>query len=194
MKILWKGTLTKENYFPIGEPVPKRPQPHTAIAVGLPRLRLALPNQRSQRFISVRLVFPLPPIIVTASGYLEKLTHDRYRPCICFNRLILYGWPYRLPAARRKECNNSFSILIRLFSYLYSCKLSAAFRPCVVRGACRLRSFELLSGRNNKSNGVLWQDAVAFLWIRVSTPRPPPAHRSRCGCRDPTAAGSRRRL
>ena len=70
-------------------------------------------------------------IIVSASGYLKEAAHNGYRIFLSVpvDHCVFCPWPHFLPIERRKSRNNSFSILSRLFSYLYSASVFAGFRP-----------------------------------------------------------------
>ena len=48
---------------------------------------------------------------------------------LAFSYFLCHLWLHFLSVIERKSRNNSFSIFIRLFSYLFSCSVSAGLRP-----------------------------------------------------------------
>ena len=92
---------------------------------------LLFPKQSSQRRVLLGPIHSLHIIIITAPGYPKECAHDGYRICalMTINYLILDLRPHFLPMSVIKSRSSTFSIFRRLFSYLYSCRVLAGFRP-----------------------------------------------------------------
>ena len=108
-----------------------KPQMHAPITVGLVTPLLLCPELLCQRSIRSRLTKSLYIIVVAASGHTKEPAHNRDLVLcpVTADNLILKLRPHILSVSERKSRNNSFSILSRLFSYLYSCNVLAGLRP-----------------------------------------------------------------
>ena len=108
-----------------------QPQVHPTVAIGLAASILLLTKHVCQRGILFGLSLSLYIVVVAASRYFKDLTHGSYRVflSVSIDNFVLILWPHILPVSKRKSRNSSFSIFSRLFSYLYSCKVLAGFRP-----------------------------------------------------------------
>ena len=104
---------------------------HPAVAIGLVAMLLLFPKQSSQRRVLLGPIHSFHIIIITAPGYPKECAHDGYRICalMTINYLILDLRPHFLPMSVIKSRSSTFSIFRRLFSYLYSCRVLAGFRP-----------------------------------------------------------------
>ena len=99
---------------------------------------LLFPKQSSQRRVLLGPIHSFHIIIITAPGYPKECAHDGYRICVLMtiNYLILDLRPHFLPMSAIKSRSSTFSIFRRLFSYLYSCKVLAGFRPLWLGMTC----------------------------------------------------------
>ena len=99
---------------------------------------LLFPKQSGQRRVLLGPIHSLHIVIITAPGYPKECAHDGYRICalMTINYLILDLRPHFLPMSVIKSRNSTFSIFRRLFSYLYSCKVLAGFRPLCLGMTC----------------------------------------------------------
>ena len=108
-------------------------QPHPPIAIRAETVLSLFCDDFCKNSVFLRSVQTMDEIIVSTSGYLKEATHNGYR--IFVSVTVDYGifcsWPHFLPVECRKSRNNSFSILSRLFSYLYSASVFAGLRPRV---------------------------------------------------------------
>ena len=106
-------------------------QPHPAVAIRTKAALSLFHDDFCKGRVFLRPVQTMDEIIVSASGYLKKATHNGYR--IFISVPVDYGifcpWPHFLPVERRKSRNSSFSNFSRLFSYLYSASIFAGLRP-----------------------------------------------------------------
>ena len=95
---------------------------HSSVSIGAPAFLLLSTYCLRQICIPVRLAQAMNERVVSASGNAEKLTHDGHRVLLpmTIDNSILYRRPHILSVHCRKSRSNSFSILSRLFSYLYS--------------------------------------------------------------------------
>src|SRR5699024_2097098 len=96
-------------------------------------VRLVLAKHGYHKGILLRLPFPFDIVIIAAPGKPKDLTHNSYRIfcLVTVDNLISILRPHILSVSERKSRSSSFSILSRLFSYLYSCNVFAGFRPRV---------------------------------------------------------------
>ena len=99
---------------------------------------LLFPKQSSQRRVLLGPIHSFHIIIITAPGYPKECAHDGYRICalMTINYLILDLRPHFLPMSVIKSRSSTFSIFRRLFSYLYSCRVLAGFRPLCLGVTC----------------------------------------------------------
>ena len=109
-------------------------QPHPAVAIGTKAALSLLRDDFCQGRVFLRPTQTMDIIIVSASGYLKEATHNGYRIFVSVpvDHGVFCPWPHFLPVERRKSRNSSFSILSRLFSYLYSASVFAGLRPRVL--------------------------------------------------------------
>lgn len=76
-------------------------------------------------------IHPADISVVTATGYFKKTTHfaDGILFSVSIYDLVFYADLHSFPVSKRKSRNSSTSIFKRLFSYLYSARAFAGFRP-----------------------------------------------------------------
>ena len=104
---------------------------HSAIAVGVVAMLLALPDLLGKRQISCWHIHSLDIVIVATSRYFKEPAHltNWIIIFVTVDHHIFYACPHFLSVSERKSRNNSTSICNRLFSYLYSCNVFAGFLP-----------------------------------------------------------------
>lgn len=108
-------------------------QPHPAVAIctkaALPLFR----NHFCKGCVFLRPAQTMDKIIVSTSGYLKEAAHNGYRIFVSVpvDHGIFSPWLHFHPVECRKSRNSSFSILSRLFSYLYSASVFADLLPRV---------------------------------------------------------------
>ena len=135
--------------------LPFKPYLHSAITVGAVAVILTLSYLLCKRKIPRGNVHPFDIVIVATSRYFKEPAHfaDWIFILMPIDHHIFYACSHFLSVSERKSRNNSFSIFNRLFSYLYSCNVFAAF---LVRGfgICVVASF-LRSLFNSSCTGRL---------------------------------------
>ena len=111
--------------------VPFQPNMHSAVAAGVPACGLAFADLFGQREILCRHLHSLYIPIVTTARDAEEAAHfaDAVLLPVTVYHLVFYAGLHSFPVSERKPRNSSTSIFNRLFSYLYSCKVLAGFRP-----------------------------------------------------------------
>ena len=108
-----------------------KPDTHSAVSICVPALCLTLSYFFSKGQIFGQGIHPADISVVTATGYFKKTTHfaDGILFSVSIYDLVFYADLHSFPVSKRKSRNSSTSIFKRLFSYLYSARAFAGFRP-----------------------------------------------------------------
>ena len=108
-------------------------QPHPAVAIGMKAALPLLRDDFRKSRVFLRPAQSMDKLIISASGYLKEAAHNGYWIFVSMpvDHCVFCPWPHFLSMEHRKSRNNSFSILSRLFSYLYSASVFAGLRPRV---------------------------------------------------------------
>ena len=108
-----------------------QPNVYSAVAVGASTLSLTYSNLFSQRQILCRNIHSFYLVVVSAAGHTEETAHltDTVSRPMAIDYLVFDAGFHSFPVSERKSRRSSTSILSRLFSYLYSCKVLAGLRP-----------------------------------------------------------------